>query len=112
MHAGYHFNSDCEKVSLNDNNNEKKFKIININQATNVSSDRMDGDGNKFDHKTQLIEIDKLIIYDGAAATQRKSSKNGVWHQVSLLFGLPTLLKKKKNERNYSSTFAATAVTL
>lgn len=87
------FNSECEKVSLSDNNNDKKFKIININQVANVSSERMDGggvgEGNKFGHKTQLIEIDKLIINNGPPPPQqqqqRKSSKNGVWHQVSLL---------------------------
>lgn len=32
-------------------------------------------------HKTQLIEIDKLIINN--EPQQSKSSKNGVWHQVS-----------------------------
>lgn len=82
--------SECEKVSLSDNNNYKKFKIININQATNMSDERMDDvgvdSGNKFGHGAQLIEIDKLIINNGQQK-QRKSSRNGsgVWHQVSLL---------------------------
>jgi hypothetical protein len=103
------FNSECEKVSLSDNNNAKKFKIININQAANMSSERMDeggsvGEGNKFGHKTQLIEIDKLIINNGPPTQQqKKSSKNGVWHQVSLL-SLRSFLPSSKN---YFSTSAA-----
>lgn len=80
------FKSECEKVSLSDNNNYKKFKIININQVANMSPEKDvgKGDGNKFGHEAQLIEIDKLIINNGQQK-QRKSSRNGVWHQVSLL---------------------------
>lgn len=79
------FTSDCEKVSLNNDtkNHNKKFKIININQVTN-------GDGNKYQQKkTQLIEIDKLIINssnENGPKDGKKSSKSGVWHQVRKCF--------------------------
>lgn len=107
------FNSECEKVSLSDNHNHKKFKIININQATNMSSERMDdgnvGEGNKFGHKTQLIEIDKLIINNGPPTQQqKKSSKNGVWHQVSLL-SIPSPIFFYPPQKNYFSTSATTS---
>lgn len=52
----------------------------------------MDGSGNKFAHKTQLIEIDKLIINNGPTKQQHgKSSRSGVWHQVSKLSLFPAL---------------------
>lgn len=66
---------ECETVSLDD---RKKFKIINNNQATNL-----DGPGNKFEHKAQLIEIDKLLINTANGPKPTSSSRNGVWHQVS-----------------------------
>jgi hypothetical protein len=68
-------NVECETVSLDDEN--KKFKIININQA-NLER------GNKFEHKAQLIEIDKLLINTPSGPKPNGSSKIGVWHQVSL----------------------------
>jgi hypothetical protein len=68
-----------DTVSLDDS---KKFKIININQAT-----FLDGPGNKFEHKAQLIEIDKLLINTSSGPKQNKASlRIGVWHQVSSLF--------------------------
>lgn len=84
-HSSDQFNSECEKVSLAGNNNDKKFKIININQVTNKPSE-MDGG-----HKTQLIEIDKLIINNGPMVKQQhgKASRSGVWHQVSKLSLFP-----------------------
>lgn len=68
-------NVECETVSLDEN---KKFKIININQATSL-----DGPENEFEHKAQLIEIDKLLINTPNGPKQNASSKSGVWHQVS-----------------------------
>lgn len=77
---------ECETVSLDDS---KKFKIININQATA----NLDGHGNKFELKTQLIEIDKLLInnnhchqngQNGTANKCETPSRLGVWHQVSV----------------------------
>lgn len=77
---------ECETVSLDDS---KKFKIININQA----SANLDGHGNKFELKTQLIEIDKLLInnnqchqngQNGTTNKYEKPSRFGVWHQVSV----------------------------
>lgn len=68
---------ECETVSLDES---KKFKIININQATNL-----DGPGNKFEHKAQLIEIDKLLINNENGPKPNFTSKIGVWHQVSSL---------------------------
>lgn len=61
---------ECETVSLDDS---KKFKIININQ-TNL--------------EPQLIEIDKLLINNGANGPKQNasSSRVGVWHQVSWYF--------------------------
>lgn len=110
MHSDQ-INNECEKVSLansDNNNSNKKFKIININQAmTNKASDV---DGNNFGHKTQLIEIDKLIINNGPLVTptslnqqHRKSSKIGVWHQVSKLSlhsQKPLLKAQKRKEEN------------
>lgn len=70
---------ECETVSLDDS---KKFKIININQATSL-----DGPGNKFERKAQLIEIDKLLINTQSGPKQNASSSRiGVWHQVSSIF--------------------------
>lgn len=69
---------ECETVSLDES---KKFKIININQATNL-----DGPGNKFEHKAQLIEIDKLLINTANGPKQSSASRIGVWHQVSWVF--------------------------
>lgn len=74
---------ECETVSLDDS---KKFKIININQA----AANLDGHGNKFELKTQLIEIDKLLInnnhhqngQNGTTNKYEKEAKFGVWHQV------------------------------
>lgn len=68
-------NVECETVSLDES---KKFKIININQATNLEK------GNKFEHKAQLIEIDKLLINTQSGPKHNGSTKIGVWHQVSL----------------------------
>jgi hypothetical protein len=65
---------ESETVSLDDS---EKFKIININQAVNLER------GNKFEHKAQLIEIDKLLA-NTQNGPKRGSSKIGVWHQVSL----------------------------
>jgi hypothetical protein len=68
-----------ETVALDES---KKFKIININQAT-----FLDGPGSKFEHKAQLIEIDKLLINTSNGPKQNKAStKIGVWHQVSVSF--------------------------
>lgn len=64
---------ESETVSLD----SEKFKIININQAANLER------GNKFEHKAQLIEIDKLLA-NTQNGPKRGSSKIGVWHQVSL----------------------------
>lgn len=69
---------ECETVSLDDS---KKFKIININQATSL-----DGPENKFEHKAHLIEIDKLLINTANGPKHNASSKIGVWHQVRLAF--------------------------
>lgn len=68
-------NVECETILLDEN---KKFKIININQATSLER------GNKFEHKAQLIEIDKLLINTQNGPKHNGSSKIGVWHQVSL----------------------------
>lgn len=68
-------NVECETVSLDDS---KKFKIININQAANLER------GNKFEHKAQLIEIDKLFANTQNGPKHNGSSKIGIWHQVSL----------------------------
>lgn len=82
------FTSECEKEPLDERS--KKFKIININQVTN-------GDGNKYQQqqkKTQLIEIDKLIINssnENGPKDGKKSSKIGVWHQI-LMTGAILLL--------------------
>lgn len=70
-------NVECETVSLDES---KKFKIININQATSL-----DGPGNKFERKAQLIEIDKLLINTPNGPKQNSASGLGVWHQVSSL---------------------------
>lgn len=98
-HSSDQFNSECEKVSLAGNNNDKKFKIININQVTNKPSE-MDGG-----HKTQLIEIDKLIINNGPAKQQQhgKASRSGVWHQVSKLSLFPLTRKKPSSNFYFSS---------
>lgn len=78
--------AECETVPLDDS---KKFKIININQETA----NLDGHENKFELKTQLIEIDKLLInnnhchqngQNGAANKSETPSRFGVWHQVSV----------------------------
>jgi hypothetical protein len=66
---------ECETVSLDDS---RKFKIININQVANLEK------GNKFEHKAQLIEIDKLLANTQNGPKHNGSSKIGVWHQVSL----------------------------
>lgn len=90
---------ECETVSLDES---KKFKIININQATNL-----DGPENIFEHKAQLIEIDKLLENNTANGPKPSStsSGSGVWHQVSSLsfsFSGPPLAEKFVVSRFYS----------
>lgn len=79
------FTNECEKVSLNSEDvKSKKFKIIKINQAAT------NADGNKYQQtKTQLIEIDKLIINssnENGIIDGKKPSRIGVWHQVRKCF--------------------------
>lgn len=45
----------------------------------------LDGKTNKLEHKTQLIEIDKLLINipnETQNKIERDSRRTGVWHQV------------------------------
>lgn len=80
---------ECETVSLDDD--IKKFKIININQATNL-----DGQGNKFELKKQLIEIDKLLINPQNVTSSKNFSSNfGVWHQVNIHHFRPFYTSRK-----------------
>ncbi|CRK96153.1 CLUMA_CG009582, isoform A [Clunio marinus] len=73
-------NVECETVSLDES---KKFKIININQATILDEPR-----SKFDHKAQLIEIDKLLINTQNGTKAKSVSRIGVWHQVQVTLAL------------------------
>ena len=46
----------------------------------------LDGKTNKLEHKTQLIEIDKLLINipnETQNKIKRESARTGVWHQVT-----------------------------
>lgn len=69
--------TDSETSTLSDT---KKFKKIKINKIMDL-----DGKTNKLEHKTQLIEIDKLLINipnEAQNKLQRESTRRGVWHQV------------------------------
>lgn len=88
---------ECETVSLDDS---KKFRIININQA----AAELDGPGNKFEHKAQLIEIDKLLINTQNGSKQTSSSSRvGVWHQVSCWFISYCLFSTSSSPARFSS---------
>lgn len=64
------------------------------------------GDGNKFHQKTQLIEIDKLLISigNGSLPAQQpqpeKKSSRGVWNQVR-----ETIASEKKKKNAFTFIF-------
>lgn len=69
--------TDSETTTLSDT---KKFKKIKINKIMDL-----DGKTNKLEHKTQLIEIDKLLINipnETRNKIKPESTRTGVWHQV------------------------------
>lgn len=71
--------TDSETTALSDT---KKFKKIKTNKIMDL-----DGTTNKLEHKTQLIEIDKLLINipnETQSKIKPESTRTGVWHQVMI----------------------------